>query len=79
MHWMRIDRYYSSEMTKEIGKEKDISAVEMYADMEVPSDNPEVVFQPVMCQHCNHAPCENVCPVAEVTTHSNEGLNQNDL
>lgn len=38
-------------------------------------DNPEVVRQPVMCQHCDNAPCENVCPVA-ATTHSHEGLNQ---
>ncbi|MEA3478016.1 MAG: 4Fe-4S dicluster domain-containing protein, partial [Bacteroidota bacterium] len=38
-------------------------------------DNPEVVHQPVMCQHCDNAPCENVCPVA-ATPHSNEGLNQ---
>jgi molybdopterin-containing oxidoreductase family iron-sulfur binding subunit len=37
--------------------------------------NPSVVHQPVMCQHCDNAPCENVCPVA-ATTHSNEGLNQ---
>ncbi|MBI9062079.1 MAG: Fe-S-cluster-containing hydrogenase [Marinilabiliaceae bacterium] len=38
-------------------------------------DNPEVVRQPVMCQHCDNAPCENVCPVA-ATNHSSEGINQ---
>ena len=39
------------------------------------TDNPEVVRQPVMCQHCDSAPCENVCPVA-ATNHSSEGINQ---
>lgn len=38
-------------------------------------ENPEVYHMPVMCQHCDNAPCENVCPVA-ATNHSNEGLNQ---
>ena len=58
MHWLRIDRYYSTPGGK--------------------LDNPDdvqVVFQPMLCQHCDNAPCENVCPV-DATNHSTEGLNQ---
>jgi molybdopterin-containing oxidoreductase family iron-sulfur binding subunit len=39
------------------------------------AENPDVYHMPVMCQHCDNAPCENVCPVA-ATNHSGEGLNQ---
>ena len=74
MHWLRIDRYYSSDMTKEVAEEEGTSAIQKYAKMEIPSESPSVVFQPVMCQHCNHAPCETVCPVG-ATVHSREGLN----
>jgi Fe-S-cluster-containing dehydrogenase component len=68
MHWIRIDRYFSSD---EEDKSKDDRSFDL---MEDASENPEVVYMPVMCQHCNHAPCETVCPVA-ATTHSSEGLN----
>ncbi|GAA4834267.1 TAT-variant-translocated molybdopterin oxidoreductase [Algivirga pacifica] len=68
MHWMRIDRYYAHE-------EVEVAMPDDYKKMEKAVENPEVVFQPMMCQHCNNAPCETVCPVA-ATTHSSEGLNQ---
>ena len=76
MHWLRIDRYYSSDMTQEKADDEGVSAIDKFLAMEVASEAEtlEVVFQPVMCQHCNHAPCETVCPVA-ATSHSREGLN----
>jgi molybdopterin-containing oxidoreductase family iron-sulfur binding subunit len=61
MHWIRIDRYYASE------KPFDQDAGEW-------PENPEMVTQPMMCQHCENAPCETVCPV-NATIHSEDGLN----
>ena len=61
MHWLRIDRYYAS--AKPFDEDNG----------EFP-ENPEMVHQPMMCQHCENAPCETVCPV-NATIHSEDGLN----
>lgn len=83
MHWLRIDRYYSSEDTfaEDTTKKNefdglfgDKGSLGGFTEMEDPAANPQVAFQPVMCQHCNHAPCETVCPVA-ATSHGRQGQN----
>ncbi|WP_158975547.1 TAT-variant-translocated molybdopterin oxidoreductase [Cellulophaga sp. L1A9] len=83
MHWLRIDRYYSSEDTFEgdnVKKDEfdgltgEKGSLGGFGELEDPSSNPQVAFQPVMCQHCNHAPCETVCPVA-ATSHGRQGQN----
>jgi MoCo/4Fe-4S cofactor protein with predicted Tat translocation signal len=61
MHWLRIDRYYASR--KPYNQDRG----------EWP-ENPEIVHQPMPCQHCENAPCETVCPV-NATVHSEDGLN----
>lgn len=84
MHWLRIDRYYSSEDTFEgdnvrkdefDGLSGDKGSLRGFGELEDPATNPQVAFQPIMCQHCNHAPCETVCPVA-ATSHGRQGQNQ---
>jgi len=79
MHWLRIDPYYSSEESFDSDNDtkeniSGLGALSTFKGMENASENPQVVFQPVMCQHCNHAPCETVCPVA-ATSHGRQGQN----
>jgi MoCo/4Fe-4S cofactor protein with predicted Tat translocation signal len=67
MHWLRMDRYFTgvpaTEFTATGAKEVTFN-----------EDHMQAVQQPMLCQHCENAPCEVVCPVA-ATVHSEDGLN----
>ncbi|HAN30609.1 MAG TPA: molybdopterin oxidoreductase [Myxococcales bacterium] len=73
MHWLRIDRYYS-ERPEATPKKGDYDWDPVEDDWLGLADNPQVIFQPMMCQHCENAGCETVCPVL-ATVHTPEGLN----
>jgi molybdopterin-containing oxidoreductase family iron-sulfur binding subunit len=64
MHWIRVDRYYLAETSTNDPTTNEHDALA----------NPPTYFQPVPCQQCENAPCEQVCPVG-ATVHSSEGLN----